>query len=169
MKFGGQSCSSGLNVPGLYYYQQPRMLRGAIRPSYADDPYNVHSEWVSDGRDGLTSLADWQETRYSGYNTDFGPFAGWYAPGTRHVWNSGREGMTRDPAYVPFQSLIERDGRHAYHPGPQAYPRFNVSGARARSYDDWRIARPVYTPRNATFSLQMRDAPDYGSIEYGQW
>lgn len=176
MSFGGSRFLSGSQAYYDYYdaygYDQgyANMPQGAIRPFYPDDEFDIHSQWIGMGNGSSIPLAEWEDQEDERLGVTSGLSSGWYSHQVHRIPRAS-EVATRDDFYVPFQSVLERDGRHAYRPGHQAYPQFGVPYARARrreAYGNFRPSEDLYA-HGATFNLPMRDAPDYGSVYDDYW
>lgn len=72
------------------------------------------------------------------------------------------ETLRRSNTYVPFQSVFQPDGRHAYNPhGPQ-YPQRTVMGYGTRR-DMAALPPASYFPRDVIVDMRM----NYGAMNYG--
>lgn len=89
--------------------------------------------------------------------------AGWTIDG----FYASSGAVTRPADYVPFQSIFEPDGRHAYDPSQLSYPRtirtertlgLPVNNRRARR-EQWESIRPGGLHQDATIELGVRDDP----------
>jgi hypothetical protein len=95
-------------------------------------------------------------------------------PSGQYLERNGRASrvVTRPSDYVPYQSLAEPDGRHAYNPAGRQYPRSfreeqrsgRVAHRAADRQNLWDQIRPdpIYHPPGATIDLPLRD--DYRNI-----
>lgn len=80
--------------------------------------------------------------------------SGWRVDGTNY-WDSGTRAarsnnvVTRAQGYIPYQSIYEPDGRHAYNPAARQYPQVN--------YDERQAGLIAETPTDrANWYNQMR-------------
>jgi len=153
---------------GYGYGQESNMPEGAIRAFYPGDGFEIHSQWIGDDRGSQMPYAEWEDQQNELLDTPFTTGSDWYGLGGQRRANMV---ATRDDYYTPFQSMLERDGCHAYHPGQQAIPQFGVRGAQARRRAGWGDARPSFDHYNYndTFNLSVRDRPDFGSFQFGEW
>lgn len=103
------------------------------REIYHDGPTGLRPGWTVDG-------VEYLETQSNG------------------TWSRSNDIVTRAHGYVPYQSILERDGRHAYNPDARQYPRNRWSeiGSRriaetpADRHNAWVRSRPSHLPPGAT-------------------
>jgi hypothetical protein len=83
------------------------------------------------------------------------------------------EVVPRPSGYIPFQSIFEPDGRHAYNPAGRQYPQMVTAGMYSRqraetpldrhqAYEQVRPDPSRFAP-NVPYELQVSDAPVYRS------
>lgn len=112
------------------------------------------------------STRDWENWQYE---VPADERAGWYIDG--HYASRGIDCAVARPAnYVPFQSMFEPDGRHAYHPSDLSYPRNAMmerslglaTPSRHDREQQWQAVRPAAFVRNGTIELGVRDIRSSG-------
>lgn len=97
---------------------------------------------------------------------------GWRLPTpSAYLDRDGRSSriVTRPSDYVPYQSIVQPDGRHAYDPAARQYPQpfreerrsGRVAHRAADRQNLWNSIRPnpMYHPPGATIELPYRDDP----------
>lgn len=93
-----------------------------------------------------------------GHTWEFGgKRPGWFGSSDDGPYGADATRMRRQPdGYRPFQSIRQPDGRHAYDPAAQQYPRYDlpqqIPGGRQSSL----ITTPVRWPRDTIMEMEMR-------------